>query len=63
MHGNESCHYTEIYDYKERKIREQDNTEHLSLLYTGTYAETGGENANSNMGKTFFQGRCYKMRI
>jgi hypothetical protein len=59
LHGNESCHYTKLYDYKEQKKKEQDNTEHLSLLYTGTYAKTGGENANSNMGKTFFQGRFH----
>lgn len=63
MHGNESCHYTKIYDCKEQKKKEQDSIKHLSLLYTGTYEETGGENANSNMGKTFFQGRCDKMCV
>lgn len=54
MYGNESCQYTKLYDYKEQKKKEQDSIKHLSLLYTGTYAEKGGENANSNMGKTFF---------
>lgn len=55
--------YMTVKNKKRKNKTVQNSTKHLSLLYTGTYAETGGENANSNMGKTFFQGRCYKMRI
>nr|DAY20263.1 MAG TPA: hypothetical protein [Caudoviricetes sp.] len=31
LHGNESCHYTKIYDCKEQKIKEHLNTKNQRI--------------------------------